>query len=66
MPYQKPEPGPELMTPGEVAIAFHVSVKQVTIWADRGKLRHIRTLGEHRRFDAVQIRELLATPGDPR
>lgn len=49
----------ELMTPAEVAAAFHVDPKTVTRWSKAGKLSCIRTLGGHRRFSAVQVRDLL-------
>lgn len=49
----------ELMTPGEVAALFGVNVKTVRMWAQRGWLGKVyRTLGGHRRFDAVVVRRL--------
>lgn len=59
-------PEDELMTPGEVAALFKVSVKAVTRWANDGKLSSIRTLGGHRRFKASEVRAVLngGTPGD--
>lgn len=48
-----------LMTPGEVAAAFHVDPKTITRWANAGKLTSIRTLGGHRRYDPAQVRTLL-------
>jgi excisionase family DNA binding protein len=43
------------MTPGEVAVALHVSPKTVNRWANEGRIPCIVTLGGHRRFhrDAV-------------
>lgn len=49
----------ELLTPAEVAALFRVSPKTVTRWARSGKLTALRTLGGHRRFRAVEVRELL-------
>jgi excisionase family DNA binding protein len=48
-----------LMTPAEVAAAFHVDPKTVTRWANAGKLRVIRTLGGHRRYAAAEVAELV-------
>lgn len=52
-------PAPELLTPAEVALMFRVDPRTVTRWAKTGRLNAIRTLGGHRRFDAVEVRELL-------
>ncbi|MDP1793234.1 MAG: BldC family transcriptional regulator [Acidimicrobiales bacterium] len=49
----------DLLTPAEVATLFRVSPKTVTRWARSGKLTALRTLGGHRRFRAVEVRELL-------
>lgn len=49
----------ELMTPAEAANAFRVTPKTVTRWAQAGKLTSIRTMGGHRRYDAVEVRALL-------
>ena len=48
-----------LLTPGEVAILFHVDPKTVTRWAKAGKLTSIRTLGGHRRYRESEVKELL-------
>ena len=48
-----------LLTPGEVAVLFHVDPKTVTRWANAGKLTSVRTLGGHRRFREVEVRGLL-------
>lgn len=53
-----------LLTPAEVAALFRVDPKTVTRWAKAGKLSSIRTLGGHRRYREVEVRELLA--GIPR
>lgn len=50
----------ELMLPGEVADAFHVSGKTVARWAKEGKLRHVRTLGGHRRYVRAHVEALVA------
>ncbi len=46
---------PELLTPAEVGALFRVDPKTVTRWAQRGKVRSIRTLGGHRRYRAEDI-----------
>lgn len=48
-----------LLTPSEVAALFRVDPKTVTRWAKSGKLSSIRTLGGHRRYHEVEVRELL-------
>ena len=48
-----------LLTPSEVATLFRVDPKTVTRWAKAGKLTSIRTLGGHRRYHEVEVRELL-------
>jgi excisionase family DNA binding protein len=48
-----------LLTPAEVATLFHVDPKTVTRWAKQGKLRSIRTLGNHRRYYESEVRALL-------
>ena len=53
------EPGDRLLTPAEVAVLFGVNPKTVTRWARTGKLRAIRTLGGHRRYDASEVRRVL-------
>lgn len=50
---------PELLTPAEVAQLFRVDVKTVTRWAKAGKLSSIRTLGDHRRYLAAEVGDLL-------
>lgn len=52
-----------LLAPGDVAELFGVSRKTVARWADAGKLKAMRTLGGHRRFDAEEVRERLARRG---
>ncbi len=49
----------DLLTPAEVASMFRVSPKTVTRWARSGKLTALRTLGGHRRFRAVEVKDLL-------
>lgn len=53
----------KLLTPQEVAAMFRVDPKTVTRWAKAGKLSSIRTLGNHRRYKASEVRALLA--GEP-
>lgn len=49
-----------LLTPAEVAALFRVDPKTVTRWAKAGKLTSIRTLGGHRRYRELEVRELLS------
>lgn len=51
---------PELLTLAEVAAAFKVNPKTVVRWADKGRLKTVRTLGGHRRFYRDQVAALLA------
>ena len=54
-----------LLTTGEVARAFFVDPKTVTKWADAGKLAHVRTPGNHRRFRESDVFALLrGAPAD--
>lgn len=53
-------PRSELLTPAEVADAFHVNPKTVTRWADSGLLPAMRTLGGHRRFRRADVEAALA------
>jgi excisionase family DNA binding protein len=57
---RQPEPTEPLLTPGEVAVMFRVDPKTVTRWAKAGKLTSVRTLGGHRRYREVEVRDLLA------
>lgn len=47
-----------------MAALFGVDPKTVTRWAKVGKLSCIRTLGGHRRYRAVEVHALLASPGE--
>jgi excisionase family DNA binding protein len=47
-----------LLTPGEVAAFFHVHVKTVQRWEKEGRIKAIRTPGNHRRFRVSAVREL--------
>lgn len=49
-----------LLTPREVAILFRVNSKTVSRWATQGKLKTVRTLGGHRRFNRAEVEGLLA------
>ncbi|MGV2383720.1 MAG UNVERIFIED_CONTAM: BldC family transcriptional regulator [Thermobifida fusca] len=49
----------DLMTPAEVAQAFHVDPKTVTRWARAGRLRSVRTPGGHRRYFRSEVEALL-------
>jgi DNA-binding transcriptional MerR regulator len=63
-----PEPeAPQLLSPGEVAALFRVSVKTVGRWDQAWKFPPgtvVRTPGGTRRFDAAKIRALLGRDGD--
>ncbi|WP_072691343.1 BldC family transcriptional regulator [Rhodococcus marinonascens] len=48
-----------LMTPGQVAVLFHVDPKTVTRWAHAGRLGSLRTPGGHRRFREAEVMQLL-------
>jgi excisionase family DNA binding protein len=48
-----------LLTPAEVALMFRVDPKTVTLWAKKGRLESIRTLGGHRRYRREDIENLL-------
>lgn len=48
-----------ILTPSEVAELFAVNAKTVTRWARQGKLKSIKTLGGHRRYRVVDIREAI-------
>jgi len=48
-----------LLTPSEVARLFRVNPKTVTRWSQSGKLKCIKTVGGHRRYDLEQVQELL-------
>jgi excisionase family DNA binding protein len=52
----------ELLMPAEVARLFRVDPKTVTRWAKQGRLNSIRTLGNHRRYYADEVRALLNRP----
>jgi excisionase family DNA binding protein len=59
MTVRRPE-ADALLTPAEVATMFRVDPKTVTRWAKSGKLTSIRTLGGHRRYREVEVRQLLS------
>lgn len=54
----------EFLTPLQAAKAFGVTTKTITKWANAGKIRTHRTLGNHRRFSRIEIESLLAPPTD--
>lgn len=47
-----------LMMPIEVAKLFRVNVRTVARWERQGKLKCIRTLGNHRRFKREEVMAL--------
>jgi len=48
-----------LLTPSEVARLFKVDPKTVTRWSQSGKLKCIKTVGGHRRYDLAEVQKLL-------
>jgi excisionase family DNA binding protein len=50
---------PTYLHTAEVADLLHVSPKTVSRWAKEGKLPFLKTLGGHRRYPAVEIRQLI-------
>jgi excisionase family DNA binding protein len=54
----RPATGSYLM-PHQVAELLDVSPKTVTIWANKGKLPSLKTLGGHRRYPEAEIRALV-------
>lgn len=59
-PNMKNLPVQEWITPSEAAAALGISTKSVGRLADRGKIRAIRTDGNHRRFAAADVEAILA------
>ena len=53
-----PDP-PRYLHPAEVAAILQVSPKTVSRWAKDGKLPFLKTLGGHRRYPTVEIRQLV-------
>jgi excisionase family DNA binding protein len=53
-----PDP-PSYLHTAEVADILHVSPKTVARWAKEGKLPFLKTPGGHRRYPAVEIRQLV-------
>jgi len=49
---------PSYLRTAEVADILHVSPKTVSRWAKEGRLPCMRTLGGHRRYPELEIREL--------
>lgn len=52
-----------LLTPAETALVFGVGSKCVVRWEAEGKIRAVRTLGNHRRFAVAEVRGLLIAGG---
>ncbi len=49
----------ELMTGAEVAAALRVNRNVPRHWANRGKIRSVRTLGGHRRYFRADVEAIL-------
>jgi excisionase family DNA binding protein len=63
MQHQRTRPVPDaeaFLLTSQVADLLHVSPKTVARWAKDGRLPFQRTLGGHRRYPEVAIRELAA------
>ena len=45
----------------EAAALLHVSPQTVSRWASQGRLRHVVTLGGHRRFPQSEIHRLASS-----
>jgi excisionase family DNA binding protein len=60
---RKPEWGPRLYLPAEVAALLRVDPVTVRRWGDRGKLTAIRLPGGHRRYLADEVDALLNGDG---
>jgi excisionase family DNA binding protein len=64
MHHQSPRPAPRAATflrSAQVAAILQVSPKTIARWAQQGLLPCQRTLGGHRRYPEVAIRELAAS-----
>ena len=49
---------PSYLHTAKVADLLHVSPKTVSRWAKEGRLPFLKTLGGHRRYPELEIREL--------
>ena len=52
--------GPELVTPAEFARALNLDAKTIGRWTATGKLRCVRTLGNHRRLFRADLDAIIA------
>ncbi len=57
--------GEEYLRAAEAAMHLNVSPKTVSRWAKEGKVRHIVTLGGHRRFPRSEIERLVRRQAGP-
>jgi excisionase family DNA binding protein len=48
----------DYLTPGEVALLYHVSPRTISRWANQGLLPCLVTLGGHRRFRRHDVEEI--------
>jgi excisionase family DNA binding protein len=55
-------PDSDLLTPAEVARAFHVDPKTVIRWVKAGKIGSIRTPGGHRRYSHAEVDAFINGP----
>lgn len=53
----QPNPDDEYITPKEAAEIAHLGIRQLSRYADQGKIRTIRP-GTHRRYNLADVREL--------
>jgi excisionase family DNA binding protein len=56
--------GVDLLTTGQAAARLGVDVKTLRRWERKGAITSVRTPGNHRRFRAADVDQLLALP-DP-
>lgn len=49
----------ELLTPKEAASLLHISTTSLQNWANLGKIKAVRTLGNHRRYLRTEIEKIL-------
>lgn len=52
-------------TAEQVAKKFNVTTRTVSRWADAGKLGYFRTIGNHRRYNAAAIDQIIRDRSKP-
>lgn len=51
----------KLLTPGQVCAALKVSIQALRLWDESGKLRAVRTPGNHRRYRESDVYKFIGT-----